>query len=150
MSAANVPEDSRQFADRAVVESLIGMLSMDAETGNPGIFRVKYRTETGELVTSPYGLFAGRDESRLLMATGRPGEETLGIPKSAIVQITLAHPLELVEAMNASPPAFPISRVWTATWDYCQESYRQWERAVASVRRVSGVNWLPDQKSCTS
>lgn len=130
-------DESRQFADQAITASLIGMISMAAETGNPMIVRVQYRMEAGTLATSPYAVYSGQDDDRLFLLTGQSDAETLAIPKSAIVQVRVVRPSEVVRSLNAAAPLLALSQLWCATFAYYQESYRQWDHVLSAFQRMA-------------
>lgn len=137
MAVTSVSDQSKQIADEAITAGVIGMLAMAAETGTPLIFRVRYRTESGMLTTSPYALFADEDEQRLVVFTAQADKQTLAIPKRAIVRITLAQPAEVVRSLNAARPVASLTPPWYASMVYLRESYRQWDRMVWAFRRMA-------------
>lgn len=112
MANTTVSPQSKDSADRAITEAMIGVLRMTAERGDPQIVRVQYRTQSGALAMSPYGLYVGHDKDRLEIFTGQAGQETLVIPREMIDSIRFEYPSEIVRTLNGAAPSARSLRTW--------------------------------------
>jgi hypothetical protein len=139
MAIPPVSAESKRFADRAIIDSLIGMLRMAAEAGNPSVFRIQYHAD-GELRSSPYAVYFDDDEDRLTILTAQPGQETLAIPKTSIASVKLVPTDEIVRGLNALGPWLHLARVGQAMIAYLLESQRQWTRALSTLQGNNPCN----------
>jgi hypothetical protein len=136
--------ESRRFAERAITESLIGAIRMSSQAGNEAVFRVQFKSDRGEINSSPYGVYLNDDPQRLTLYTGEVGRDKYTIAKDAIVGIKLTRLAEMVRLLNEFEPWRSVSDLAKATILQTVELNRQWFLAMRTMQSLARPPLFPN------